>query len=384
MFDSLPETMRVALARLLLVVIAFSLIWLVRSGITWLLTKPLARLLRRSGQAHDETLHRIVSLPVNYLLLALGIDLGARILEIDSAGMGFVVNLTRTLIIVAIAMTLYRLIEVLALSRRQVFVLTGLAIDEALLPFVRTGVKLIVLALALVIIIQEWGYDVSGLIAGLGLGGLAISLAAQDTLANIFGFAAMVSDRPFVVGEYVKTKDVEGVIEKVGLRSTRVRQLDQALVAVPNSMLASSAILNWSRLAKRRIDITLGVNYSASADEMSELLSRLRTMLTERETVDPDSVVVYFIEFGESSLHVLIRCYVNIADWVAFTAEKERILLDIMRVVEGVGLQIAFPSRSIYIENLGSALNLSEQALSNGTVEPHAETTPMPSQDDRG
>src|SRR5947208_14792157 len=100
---------------------------------------------------------------------------------------------------------------------------------------------MIVLALALVIIIQVWGYDVTGLIAGLGLGGLALSLAAQDTLSNVFGFAAIVSDRPFVVGEYIKTKDVEGAVERVGLRSSRVRQIDQAIVAVPNNLLASSA-----------------------------------------------------------------------------------------------------------------------------------------------
>lgn len=371
MLNTLPEMIRVGLARVLLVVLAFSVIWLVRSGIAWLLAKPLKRLLNRTKQPNfDETIKRIISTPVNCLLLALGIDIGARILEVGPGGMGFVVNLTRTLIIIAITLTLYRIIEVLALSRRQLYLVTGLAVDEALLPFIRTGIRLVVLALMLVILIQVWGYDVSGLIAGLGLGGLAISLAAQDTLSNIFGFTAMVSDRPFVVGEFIKTSDVEGIVEKVGLRSTRIRQLDQALVAVPNSKLAAGAILNWSRLAKRRIDLTLGVTYTTSPAQMEELLSRLRTMLAERESVDPDTVVVYFIEFGGSSLNVLVRCYVNISDWVGFTAEKEKILLEIMRTVEGLGLQIAFPSRSLYIENLSSALNLSEQPLKDEADEP--------------
>src|SRR5262249_8920002 len=151
---------------------------------------------------------------------------------------------------------------------------------------------------------QEWGYDVTGLIAGLGLGGLAISLAAQDTLSNIFGFAAIVSDRPFVVGEYVKTKDVEGSVERVGLRSTRVRQIDQAVVAVPNSMLASSAILNWSRLSKRKLEVTLGVTYKTRPDQMEALLASLREMLKAHDKVDPNSVVVYFIGFGQSALNI--------------------------------------------------------------------------------
>ncbi len=374
MLNNLPEMLRVGLARLLLVVLVICVIWLVRSSIAWLLARPLKHLLKRTAQPQfDETLKHIVTTPVNFLLLALAVDLGARILEASPSVMTFVVNITRTLVIFAITLTIYRIIELLAFSRRQLYILTGLAIEEALLPFIRTGIRLIVLALALVIVIQQWGYDVTGLIAGLGLGGLAISLAAQDTLSNIFGFTAMVSDRPFVVGEYIKTGDVEGIVEKVGLRSTRVRQLDQALVAVPNSKLANSAILNWSRLAKRRIDMVLGITYSTRPDQMEQLLQRLREMLAERESVDAETVVVYFIEIGGSSLNVLVRCYVNIADWGAFTAEKERILLEIMRTVEGLGLQIAYPSRTLYIENLGSALNLPEQGLKREALVPAEE-----------
>lgn len=362
MFETLPETIRVFLARLLLVVAAFAIIWLLRRLVLWLLSKPVARLFSRAGHGEvDETIRSIMSRPTTFLLLALAIDVSARILEVDPDLFGFIFNVTRTLVIVAVAAVIYRLVDVFVFSRRRFFLMTGIAVDEALLPFVRTGVQLLAWALALVIIIQVWGYDVSGLIAGLGIGGLAISLAAQDTLANIFGFATIVSDRPFVVGEYIKTSDVEGMIENVGLRSTRVRQLNQAVVTVPNSKLATSVVLNWSRLAKRQIDFTLGITYNTSPDKMEELLEKLRAMLKARETVDPESVVVYFIEFGDSALNILIRCYVNFSAWADFTAEKEKVLIEIMRVVENAGLQVAFPSRSIYIENLGSGLSLTEQ-----------------------
>ena len=364
MLQDLPEILRIELARVLLVVGAFGIIWLLRSFVAWLISKPIKLLLDRAGQnGADGTIRNIVIGPTNNLLLALALDVGARILEVDASVMTFIIHVSRTLVIVAIALAIYRLAQIVVISRRRLLILTGLAIDEALLPFIRTGVQLIALALALVIIIQEWGYDVTGLIAGLGLGGLALSLAAQDTLANLFGFAAIISDRPFVVGEYVKTKDVEGLIERVGLRSTRVRQLDQALVAVPNSMLAASSILNWSRLARRRIDLTLGVTYKTRPDQMEALLSRLRALLADRETVESESVVVYFVDFGQSALNILVRCYVNIADWREFTAEKERILLDIMRVVDNLNLQIAFPSQSLYVEARADGLNLSEQAL---------------------
>ncbi len=368
MLQDLPETLRVEFARLLLVVVAFGIIWLLRSFVAWLMGKPIKVILDRVGQGGVKgTIRDIVIAPTNYLLLALALDVGARILEADASIMSFVIHVTRTLVIVAVTLAIHRLAQIIVFSRRRVLILTGLAIDEALLPFLRSGVQLIVLALALVIIIQEWGYDVTGLIAGLGLGGLALSLAALDTLANLFGFGAIISDRPFVVGEYVKTKDVEGLIERVGLRSTRVRQLDQAIVAVPNSMLAASAILNWSRLARRRIDLTLGVTYKTHPDQMEALLDNLRAMLNDRATVEPNSVVVYFIDFGSSALNILVRCYVNISDWREFTAEKEHILLEIMRIVENLDLQIAFPSQTLYVESLADALNLSEQALDNSS-----------------
>ncbi|MEO8393109.1 MAG: mechanosensitive ion channel family protein [Chloroflexota bacterium] len=354
MFDNIPEIIHVELARVLLVVVVFVALLLLRNLIAWIIAKPVQRFLERIGQSDlDETIQRVVGVPMGYLLLALGLDIGARILEVTPGTMTFVVHVTRTLIIIAVVMLVYRLVRVLVFSRKRLLILTGLAVDEALLPFIRTGAHLIVLALALVIIIQEWGYDVTGLIAGLGLGGLALSLAAQDTLSNIFAFAAIVSDRPFVVGEYVKTKDVEGLIERVGLRSTRVRQIDQAIVAVPNSMLASSAILNWSRLSKRKVELTLGVSYRTHPDQMEALLSGLREMLKARDKVDPNSVVVYFVGIGQSSLNILVRAYLNIADWGEFSAEQERILLDILRLVESLGLQIAFPTQSIYLEATG-------------------------------
>ena len=373
MFDSIPEIIRVEFARVLMVVVVFVVFVLLRNLIAWIIAKPVQRLLMRIGQSDlDDAIHGIVVVPTGYLLLALALDIGARILEVTPGTMTFVIHLTRTLIIIAVALMINRFIQVLALTRQQLLILTGLAIDEALLPFLRTSAHLIVLALAVVIIIQEWGYDVTGLIAGLGLGGLALSLAAQDTLSNLFAFAAIVSDRPFVIGEYIKTKDVEGLIERVGLRSTRVRQLDQAVVAVPNSMLASSAILNWSRLSKRKFEVTLGVSYQTRPDQMEALLAQLREMLKAHAKVDPNSVVVFFIGLGQSSLNVLVRCYMNIADWGEFSSEQERLLLDILRLVESLGLQIAYPTQSIVLETSGSS------------IEPPAKTDSAPIRNEKG
>lgn len=379
-----PDAVSTWIARILLLILAILIILLFRRVLVFLITRPLKAIFVRSNRVDvGEAIRDISVAPVRYLLLALMIDVGARILEVDASIMNLVLNVTRTLVIVAIVVFVFRLVDVLAFSRGRLKMFTGIQIDDALLPFVRTGLKIILIALATVIIIQVWGYDVSGLIAGLGLGGLAFSLAAQDTVSNLFGFSTIVTDRPFIVGEFIRTKDVEGIIESVGLRSTRVRQLDQALVTVPNSMLTTTSVLNWSRLTKRRIDQIVGISYKADVERLQILLERLRQTLQVRPNVDPESVVVFFINFGPNSLDVLVRCFVNLPDWKDFTAEKEQVLFEIMRVVDELGLEIALPRQAIYVGDPSARTALTELGMMPPEAESKDENPALSSGDER-
>jgi MscS family membrane protein len=350
-WNQLEPDVRNMLIRLGLAVLVLLLIWVLRRLLAAIVVSPLRWLARRTDSQWDDILLDVVLLPARFLIIALGLAIGVHILQIDEVTNVFINHLIRTFIIIAILMAIYRTIDALAPSSSRLFRMTGLSISERLLPFLRTPTKLLVFVFGLVIIIQEWGYDVSGLVAGLGLGGLAFSLAAQDTVANLFGFTTIVGDQPFIVGEFIKTPDVEGTVEHVGVRSTRLRQLDQAYVTVPNSKLASSAILNWSRLSKRRLNTTLSLRYDARPETILKLLERIRELLASREKVLKDSIVVHFTEFGESGLHVLVRCYLLLPDWGEFTVEQESIFLEILKIIEDLGLSLAFPSRSVYIEN---------------------------------
>ena len=390
-FNHLPLGVRELIARFLLVVLVLLFTWLLRRAIAMLLIRPLRMLTRRSDHSADDIILEAVMLPVRYLILAFAIIFGVEILATGTVFDEVIRAFARSLIIFAVLLLIYRLVGLFASNSPRLFAITGLEIEERLLPFVRTGIKFVIIAVGLVIILQEWGYDVSGLIAGFGLGGLAFSLAAQDTVSNLFGFTAIVSDNPFDVGEFIKTPDVQGVVEHVGLRSTRVRQLDQGVVSVPNNKLANSAILNWSRLEKRRFDLTLGITYDTSSGEMRVLLHRIREYMKVQEGVDPETVVVFFTNFGASSLDVMIRCFFLISDWSEFTAEKERIFLAIMDMVEELGLSIAFPSTSLYVENLSDMfvndvqpesepepeLNAEERALLEGQIHEKPEAIPL-------
>ena len=143
-----------------------------------------------------------------------------------------------------------------------------------------------------------------------------------------------------------------GVIERVGMRSTRVRQLDQALVAVPNNLLTNTVVLNWSRLEKRRLNFTIGLTYDSTSQQIRALIQHIRDLLDSTEQVDSETIVVHFVEFGSSSLDILVIAQVLLPDWGEFTALKEDLYLEIMEIVEKLGLSFAFPSQSLYIESM--------------------------------
>src|SRR5690606_17481073 len=266
---SLPFELRNTVGRILLALLALLIIWLLRRLLTSLILLPLKRLVvERTATQADDMLISVAETPIRLLIVAGGVALAGQILSTDGATVRFVGNLSRTFVILAGFMFLYNGAGLIAASSMRLRYLTGIRLDEQLVPFVRTALKVILIALAVVVLLQEWDYDVSGLIAGLGLGGLAFSLAAQDTLANLFAFTTIVSDRPFMVGEYIVTPDVTGTVEHVGVRNVRIRQPDQAYVTIPNAKLTASAITNWSRLQKRWLNFHIGVAYGTTSDQM--------------------------------------------------------------------------------------------------------------------
>lgn len=316
-------------------------VWLIRRVLARIFITRLHRLTRQSGTQWNELVINVIQRPLRYLTIAILLSATTVIFDFRERIDLLIIHISSTIVVVAVFMLVYALVSYATQNTRLMERITGIQVDEKLLPFVSTGVRIILIAVAAVIIIREWGYDINGLVAGLGLGGLAFALAAQDTLSNLFGFTMIVSDQPFVEGDYIKTPDVEGVVEKVGLRSTRIRQTDQAVVSVPNSKLTNAPILNWSRLRKRRIDFTLQLEYNATSGQLKLFLAEVRQMLGTRPHVEPNSIVVYFVNFGKEGLEVLIRCYVLLADWGQFTAEKEVINLTLMDIMERLGLRVA-------------------------------------------
>lgn len=339
---------------LIVIISAPILVWLVsltiRTIIMNFVMAPIKRYAKTTETDLDDRALKVIERPIRVLMIGIAIAIISSLLQFKGDLDQLADNVANALIIAAIFYFVYNLVDIIGVTSENVRRFTGLHIEERLLPFLRVVAKVFVVIMGLLIVVQEFGYSITGLIASFGVIGLAISLAAQDTAANIIGFTSIVSDNPFEMGDYVVTGDIAGTVENVGVRTTRIRKLDQALVTIPNHKLTDAALTNWSRLAKRRLDFYIGLTYATTASQMRDVLQKIRDMLKERETIDPDSVIVNFVEFDDSSLNIRIIAYILIADWAEFTAEQELINLEIMDIVEASGVSMAFPSTSVYIE----------------------------------
>lgn len=365
--EALPEDIRNVVWHILLGLVIFLIIVLVRRIVLRIFMLPLRAFTRRTRIRYDDQLLDFLETPINFGIIALGLMIGVSVAELSAGLVNFFSHLARSLIIVGFTLSLVRLASQISFGKGQLGDLIGIKIDDKLLPFLRTGLRIVILAISAIILLQEWGYDASGVIAGLGIGGLAIALAAKDTVENLFGFSSIITDKPFSVGEFIVTPAATGIVEHVGIRSTRIRQLDQALVIVPNSKLAASKILNWSHAEKRRLDITLGISYEARSTDLRQLMARLRQSLEETEDVDTGSIIVHFVNFGASTLDVRIICMILHAGWGDFTRVAEGIRLAMMDIVEELGLEIALPSRTVYLT--GDNFVIDEPAMEEGASE---------------
>ena len=357
-----PPLVRDLVLNLILIVFCILIIVIMRWVLTAILLRPLRMMMRRTNTDIDDELLNQSLTPVRVTVVGLGLIFTVNLFQFGSEVQQVAETVGRSLIIGSIFFGMIRVFEVVSLHPAFFRQITGLTMPDRLLPFINTVVKYVIIALGAIFILQELNFDVTALIASLGVVGIGISLASQDTVGNLFGFAAIVSDDPFKVGDYIKTPNVTGIVEQVGMRSTRVRQLDQALVTVPNNLLTNAIVLNWSRLEKRRLNVTLTLTYSTTSEQMRAVVEAIRNMLQNRENIDPESVIVHFVDFSASSLDVLVICQILLADWREFTSLKESLYLEIMGIVEELGISFAFPSQSLYIEDMPGANNREQES----------------------
>ena len=227
---------------------------------------------------------------------------------------------------------------------------SGLHIDETIEGLVSAVGHFLCIILGIVMVADEWDYDITAFVASLGIGAIAIALAAKDSLANIFGSIVIITERPFVKGDWISANNVEGIVELISFRSTCVRTFYQELVFIPNSLLSNTPIINYTRRQKYRIQFLLGLTYSTTREQMENVCLQIRQLCETMDEIHNDGIDVNFFEFGDSSLNIRIVCYAKADNNSVYLRVREKFNLAIMKIVEDNGVSCAFPSRSIYFE----------------------------------
>ena len=222
-------------------------------------------------------------------------------------------------------------------------------LDDQLAPFATKTLKVFVVVFGLLIVVQNFGVNVMSLLAGLGLGGLALALAAQDTAANLFGSITIILDRPFQVGDWIKVAGTEGFVEEIGFRSTRIRTMYKSLVTIPNSVMAKEQIDNMGLRPLHRIRHVLGLTYDCSEEQMKQFMDRIRYILTQHPDVNKESISVYFNALGDYNLQILMNFFVQVEEVSREMEIQQEVLFEVMKAAQGLNIEFAFPTATHHV-----------------------------------
>jgi MscS family membrane protein len=289
------------------------------------------------------------------LLVGIGLfTLGTPVLMLAVPPRAFIGGVERTLTIAAVAWLLARLVgtagnRIEARLREQ-----GKMGAIALVPLGRRTVLVALGAITVIAVLQNLGVNVTGVLAGLGVGGLAVALAAQKTVENLFGGLTLVADQPVRVGDFCRFGDKLGTVEEIGLRSTRIRTLDRTLVSVPNAEFSALQLESFTARDRIRFVHTIGLRYETSPDELRTVLAALRELLRSHPRVHPDPARVRFVGFGAYSLDFEIFAYLTTRDYDEYLELAEELLLRIAETVLENGAEFAFPSQTVYVGRDGT------------------------------
>jgi len=251
----------------------------------------------------------------------------------------------------AVVWLFYNLADVFSKYLTVVTSKTETELDDQLIPLIRKTLRFFVLVMGVIAILQNNGVNVASLIAGLGIGGLAVALAARETLANFFGSVTIFMDRPFKIGDWIKSGNVEGTVEEVGFRSTRIRTFYNSLVSVPNSNLANADIDNLGLRKYRRLKTVLNLTYSTTPEQMEAFVEGIKAIVKANDHFRQDAYEVHFNSFGAHSLDVLVYVFFDVPDWSTELQQRHNFLLEILRLAKEVGVEFAFPTQTLHMDS---------------------------------
>jgi len=312
----------------------------------WILSNIVKKFTEKTKTNIDDIILDMIEEPMAFAVAILGIWYGLDSLNLPDAGHVWINRIYYLLVIFNIAWLINRLLDALIQEYLVPIVEASESdLDDQLLPIAKKGSHFIVWSLAVVVGLNNAGYDVGALIAGLGIGGLAFALAAQDTVANVFGAFTVFLDKPFTVNDRIKVSGHDGIIEEVGLRSTKLRNFDGRLVYLPNKVFAGADIENVTSEPNRKNSVTLGLTYDMTDAQVQQGMDILKEILDGKQDVLEEKHFIRFVSFGDFSLNIQFIYYIKAGEDVMNIPSDMN--MEILKRFNAAGLDFAFPTQTI-------------------------------------
>jgi len=320
--------------------------------------KQFRKLTSQTENTLDDRIFAALEIPIKLIFMVLGFYLATKVLDLTAETDAIITPAIRSIIILTLFWALYRCIEPFTFLFENVTSMFGPELTQSLNNLFIQILKIILILIGLTVILYEWGINVLGLLTGIGIFGAAVAFAAKESLANIFGTLTIVFDKMFKPGDWIMTPDVEGHVEEIGSRATKVRTFAKALVTVPNATLVNSAVINWGEMTNRRIKMRIALEYRTSREQITRILQRLKDYLYNHSAIETDPAKVVTLinleDFNDSSIDILLYYFTKTIQWSEWMQIREENMLEFIKIIEEEGAAFAFPSQQIYVEKLPS------------------------------
>lgn len=334
---------------LALIIIAFALI--INKYVITRIFDYAIRLVKKTKNYADDSLVRAFEKPMKLYITFYSIYISLKFIDFDGLNINTVTSdrFKKIFIVIVICYFFYNL------TLENSFIYRKIKKRDIVFPFVSIIIRLVIVIIGVSCIAKEFGF--TGFITGLGISGIAFALMAQDAFSNLFGGVIIVLDRPFAIGDWIQTADIEGIVEEITFRSTKIKTFSMAVATIPNSKLANENIINWSQRGLRRIHFKFTIKFNIPVENIKSSLDRIRELLNNHEKIDKELIIVSFNELSTYGFGVFVYFYTNEMNYIKYEALKEEINIEILRILREEEVELMFLNINFGVSDMHRGYN---------------------------
>ncbi len=338
------------ISEIVIALLIFFIFLLLRGFFSKFVIKRLEKYVAKTSNRFDNSLVESLKGPTKFFPIVIGFFIATSYITVGDSTENFVDNANRTLITILIFWSIHQLIGPLSVLIKSV----GELLSRDLLNWIIKAIKILIIILGAAAVLELWGIKIGPIIAGLGLFGVAVALGAQDLFKNLISGILVLVERRFRVGDWIYVEGViEGSVESIGFRSTVVRRFDKSLATIPNFQFAEKAVINNSEITHRKIDWLIGLEYKTTVDQLTKIRDQIQDYIKKSKDFSKDKETFMSIkidQFAASSIDIRVLCYTSTKHYIEWLEIKDRLVIEIKKIVEKNSSSFAFPSQSIYVE----------------------------------